>query len=340
MKLITFAIPCYNSAEYMGKCINSVLKAGNKAEIIIIDDGSKDNTGKIADEYGKEFPKIVKVIHQENGGHGEGVNQGILNATGKYFKVVDSDDWLDEHSLKLIIEKLEEFESKNIEVDALFTNYVYEHMNDEKTHSTSYKNYLPQNEFFCWDSVGKFSPSNYILMHTIIHRTDVLRKCKIMLPKHTFYVDNIFVYQSLPYIKKMYYMDVDLYRYYIGREDQSVNEKVMIKQIDQQIYITKYLVDLYDLSEIRKYNDNLGKYMLHYLSMMFAISFVFLMIDDTKESDRKIIDLKKYLKEKMPGCYRKIIYRSIAFFSNFHTKAGKKAVEKCYRILRKIYKFN
>ena len=89
MKLITFTVPCYNSAAYMDHCIETLLTAGEDAEIILVDDGSKDDTGKIADAYAEKYPTIVRVIHQENGGHGEGVNQGIRNATGVYFKVVD-----------------------------------------------------------------------------------------------------------------------------------------------------------------------------------------------------------------------------------------------------------
>ena len=95
MKLISFAVPCYNSAEYMKNCIESLLVGGDEVEIIIVDDGSTDDTGSIADMYLEKFPNIVKVIHQKNSGHGEGVNQGIMNASGVFYKVVDSDDWLD-----------------------------------------------------------------------------------------------------------------------------------------------------------------------------------------------------------------------------------------------------
>ena len=94
MKLLTITVPCYNSQDYMENCIKSLLPGGEKVEIIIIDDGSKDNTGRIADEYAAKYPSIIKVVHQENGGHGEGINQGLKHATGTYFKVVDSDDTL------------------------------------------------------------------------------------------------------------------------------------------------------------------------------------------------------------------------------------------------------
>ena len=92
MKLLTVTVPCYNSQDYMEKCIESLLCGGERVEIIVINDGSKDNTGAIGDRYAARYPDIVKVIHQENGGHGAGINAGLKAATGKYFKVVDSDD--------------------------------------------------------------------------------------------------------------------------------------------------------------------------------------------------------------------------------------------------------
>ena len=107
MKLITFTVPCYNSAEYMHVCIESLLKGGDKVEIVIVNDGSKDNTGEIADRYKEQYPDIIKVVHQETGGHGEGINQGIRNATGKYFKVVDSDDWVGEDALMALLDTIE-----------------------------------------------------------------------------------------------------------------------------------------------------------------------------------------------------------------------------------------
>lgn len=340
MKLITFAVPCYNSESYMKKCINSLLKAGNKAEIIIVDDGSTDKTAAIADNYAVEYPKIIRVVHQENGGHGEAVNTGLKNAEGKYFKVVDSDDWLDEGALLTVIEKLEEIEEKHINLDMFIANYVYEKVSDGTSRRMTYKSILPVDEFFSWEDIGKFSPPNYILMHSVIYKTEILRTSKLQLPKHTFYVDNIFVYQPLPYVKTMYYMDIDLYRYYIGRADQSVNEQNMIKRIDQQILVTKTMIQLYDVSEIIERNEKLGKYMLHYLSMMMAICFIFLTIDETEESLEKIKELKIFLREKMPNLYNRIIHRSIAFFSNIPTHQGRKAVVGVYHVLRKIYKFN
>ena len=111
MKYISFLVPCYNSQDYMEKCIESLLIGKDDVEIIIVDDGSKDNTGKIADRYAKKYPDTVKVVHQPNGGHGEGINTGLKVATGKYFKVVDSDDWVGEKAYKTLLKKIKNIDS-------------------------------------------------------------------------------------------------------------------------------------------------------------------------------------------------------------------------------------
>ena len=126
MKLLSIAIPCYNSEAYMEKCIESLLTGGEDVEILVVDDGSKDRTAEIADAYAEKYPTIVRAIHQENGGHGEAVNAGIRNATGLYFKVVDSDDWVNEEAYSKILKTLEELIRGPQTVDLLISNFVYE----------------------------------------------------------------------------------------------------------------------------------------------------------------------------------------------------------------------
>ena len=126
MKYISFAIPCYNSESYMEKAICSILAGGEDVEIIIVDDGSKDGTLEIAKKYEKEYPAIVKAVTKENGGHGDAVNCGLQAATGKYFKVVDSDDWVNKDALLKILETIKKFVDAGTEVDMVIANYVYE----------------------------------------------------------------------------------------------------------------------------------------------------------------------------------------------------------------------
>ncbi len=291
MKILTVAIPCYNSQDYMRHAVESVLVGGEDVEILIINDGSVDDTGKIADELEQEYPGIIRAIHQENGGHGEAVNAGIRNAKGLYFKVLDSDDWLDREALVKVMEKLRSFIREGRLVDMFLANYVYEKPSVHKHKAIRYEGVFPQEKIFGWSDIKKFKISQNILMHSVIYRTQMLLDCSLELPKHTFYVDNIFVYTPLPYVKTMYYMDVDLYRYFIGRDDQSVNEKVMMGRIDQQIKVNKLMIDAHDLNKIK--NKKLRDYMVKYLAMMMTVSSVFLIKEGSEESLEKRTELCK-----------------------------------------------
>ena len=126
MKLLSITVPCYNSQDYMEKCVDSLLAGGDDVEILIVDDGSADDTGRIADAYAARFPHIVRAIHQENGGHGEAVNVGLANASGLYFKVVDSDDWVNPEAYQVVMDTLEELTRGPQTLDMLITNFVYE----------------------------------------------------------------------------------------------------------------------------------------------------------------------------------------------------------------------
>ena len=228
----------------MRKCIDSLLIGGEDVEILIIDDGStKDRTAEIADEYEAQFPTIVRAIHKENGGHGSAVNTGIANAKGLYFKVVDSDDWVKQDAYFKILDTLRELAGGGQALDMLISNYVYEKEGERRKKVIQYRHILPVEKMFTWADCHHFIKGHYILMHSVIFRTRLLQECGLKLPEHTFYVDNLYVFEPLPYVKNMYYLDVNFYRYYIGRQDQSVNETVMISRIDQQIRVTRLMID-------------------------------------------------------------------------------------------------
>lgn len=337
MKLLTAAVPCYNSAEYMDHAIETLLSGGEDMEILIINDGSKDDTAKIADEYQEKYPSIIRAIHQENGGHGEAVNAGIRNATGLYFKVVDSDDWVDTQALQVVLKTLREMVENVVNLDMLVANYVYEKVSLNKQKVIDYRGAMPKDVLFSWSDTMRFRPSQNILMHSVIYRTKLLRDCGLELPKHTFYVDNIFVYQPLPTVKTMYYLDVDFYRYFIGREDQSVNEKVMIGRIDQQIKVTKLMIDSHDLLKIK--NKKLRTYMVKYLAMMMTVSTVFLIKENSEESLNKKDELWNYLKHTNKRLYKAVCSCVLGRSMQLKGKAGRKIIIWGYHITRRIYGF-
>ena len=338
MKLLTVTIPCYNSQEYMSHAIESALAGGNHVEILIVDDGSSDHTLSIANEYQKKYPDIVRAIHKENGGHGSAVNTGIQNAKGLFFKVLDSDDWFDEASLKKILHFIEYVAAESIPLDMIINNYVYEKPSLHKRKSIKYRSAIPCNKFFTWDEVKHFRMTQNLLMHSIIYKTKILKDCKLQLPEHTFYVDNIFAFCPLPYVKKLYYMNVDLYRYYIGREDQSVNEAVMTKRIDQQIKITKIMINSFHLDKIP--SKKLQSYMLQYLSMMMIVSSALLINEGSAENLAKRDNLWDYLKNTDKHVYYLITSRKLGFPSQFKSELGKKFIISGYHFFNRIYGFN
>ena len=338
MKLLSVTIPCYNSEAYMRNCIHSLLVGGEEVEIIIVDDGSKDGTGAIADEYAQKYPTIVKAVHQENGGHGEAVNTGLKNATGLYFKVVDSDDWVSISAYKEILKTLNQLAGARPTVDMLISNFVYEKEGSKHKKVMSYRSAFPQNRVFTWDDVKFLHKGQYILMHSVIYRTKLLRECGLELPKHTFYVDNIFVYHPLPYVKYLYYLDVNFYRYYIGRQDQSVNEKVMIGRIDQQIKVNKIMVDSYDLWKLQ--DRKLRKYMFNYLEIITVVSTVMLIRSGTEENLEKKRELWNYIKQKDLRLFHHLRNGIMGGTMNLPGKGGRKISIAAYKISQKVVGFN
>jgi Glycosyltransferases involved in cell wall biogenesis len=338
MKLLSVAIPCYNSEAYMEKCIESLLVGGEEVEILIINDGSKDKTAEIADLYEQKYPNICRAIHQENGGHGEAVNAGIRAATGIYYKVVDSDDWVNAEAYKKILTILRKITMSSSSLDMLISNFVYEKQGTNRKKVMHYRHIFPEKKIFTWDETRPLLKGKYILMHSVIYRTELLRKCELELPKHTFYVDNIFVYQPLPYVKNMYYLDVNFYRYFIGRDDQSVNEKVMISRIDQQIRVTKLMLGYYNLGKIA--NKRLKNYMYQYLEIVMAISSIMLIKSKTRENFDKKIELWNYLKISDKRLYRRMRIGFLGMACNLPGKGGRNISIVAYNLMQRFYGFN
>lgn len=341
MKLITFTVPCYNSESYMERCIDSLLTAGSDAEIIIVNDGSSDGTSAIAHRYEKAYPEIVRVIDKENGGHGSGVNTGLMLACGKYFKVVDSDDWLDRECLKKFMKLLRSWEKRNITLDLVIANYIYDHIYEpEKSFTAKYDNIFPVGKMCTWDDMGIWGPSQYLIMHALYFRTDILRKSGIVLPEHTFYVDNIFACQPLSMVKSICYLNMDLYHYFIGRDDQSVNESVHIKRIDQQIRVTEHILYNVDMRLCRCASKKLERYQLRFLSIMVTICNVYLLKTGTDEALIKREKLWRDIKAFDPNIYRYLKCRTMAGLTDLPTELGKKIAVKGYDIAKRIVSFN
>lgn len=342
MKLLSIAVPCYNSAAYMRNCIESLLVGGEDVEIIIVNDGStKDNTGEIADEYAAKYPTIVKAVHKENGGHGSAVNAGLAAASGLYFKVVDSDDWVKKEAYLQILDLLRDIVGGAQVLDMLISNYVYEKEGEKRKKIMHLRHILPKDKIFTWEDCHHFVKGHYILMHSVIFRTKLLKDCGMKLPERTFYVDNLFVFYPLPYVKNMYYLDVNFYRYYIGRADQSVNESVMISRIDQQLRVNKLMIDFLVEKgpEVRK-SKRLYQYMRNYLEIVTTVSSVLLIRGEEPEYLEMKQELWSYLKSKDICLYRYLRHGIMGGTMHLPGKGGRKISVEAYHICQRIFNFN
>ena len=338
MKLLSVAVPCYNSQEYMRHCVDTLLEGGDEVEILIVNDGSKDGTAEIAEEYQRNHPGVVRAIHQENGGHGAAVMTGLRNASGLYFKVVDSDDWVDSAAYRQVLETLRRFAAQPQPTDLLICNYVYEKAGARHKKVMRYTNALPQNRVFTWEETGHFLKGQYILMHSVIYRTQLLLDSGLDLPRHTFYVDNLFVYVPLPYVKTLYYLNVDFYRYFIGREDQSVHESVMIRRIDQQLLVNRLMIQQVDLQKVQ--NRKLQRYLFNYVEIITTISSVMLIRSGTKENLEKKRQLWGYIRQQNPWLYSRLRWGAMGQVMNLPGWTGRRIAISAYKISQKAVGFN
>lgn len=314
MKLISFAVPSYNSQDYLSHCIDTLLTGGEEVEILIVNDGSKDNTAAIADEYQAKYPTIVRAIHKENGGHGSGVNAGLKNATGLYYKVVDSDDWLDAEALKKLLATIRSHVEAGESADLYLCNFVYEHVNDNTAYLSEYTKNFPVEQFFTWKDMKPLHLWKMLLMHTLIYRTEAVRASGIVLPEHTFYVDNVFAFQPLPYMKKLYYLNVDLYRYYIGRSDQSVNVENVVKRYDQQVRVMRMMLEAYTYDELFAMDKQLRKLMVHCLTVIMVNTTFFTTAQDSPERRAAYNGMWNDLKTRDKKLYSYLRYHTYLFW--------------------------
>ncbi len=336
MKLLTVTVPCYNSEAYMEKCVDSLLKGGDRVEIIIIDDGSKDSTGAIADRYAEQYPDIVKVVHQENGGHGEGINSGLKHATGKYFKVVDSDDEVNDQFVAFL-DALEACDRSG-GVDLFVTNYYYVHTDGIGDRSINYSNVLPQNKIFSWSDTKRFLIHQMLTIHSCTFLTEAMRKCGTQLPRKVFYEDNLMVCRTLPYVEKMFYMNIDLYRYTIGREGQSVQDDVSRRRYTHHLQIAELAFKSVDLNQVS--NKQKLAYMKHELFMLFGIATIFSRLNKNAEADAALAQMWNNCiahDEKWGKHFRKY---TVLMFINAPGKPGQNFTAGIYKLANKVVRFN
>ena len=338
MKLLTVTIPCYNSEAYMENCLREIVPAGEELDVIIVDDGSTDSTGAIADRWAAEYPSIVRVIHQENGGHGEGLNQGIRHAEGIYFKSVDSDDRLDTDALKELLNRLRKHTDEEDQVDLIVNDYVYDREGERACFSVSFSKVFSPDRVNTWENCRHFSAWKQFMIHSMAYRTQMLRDMGLVLPKHTFYEDNLYIYRPLPYVKKILYLDKPLYGYFIGRADQSINEEIILRRLDQVTWIATEMITSYTWEEMDRQPKNLRDYMLNSIAaQLFTASS--LQYIGGEEGLKKNAEMRKAIRAFDETLYRKLKHTAAGRVALMESAQGHWLTVKFYRLGRRIIKF-
>ncbi|MDO5563792.1 MAG: glycosyltransferase family 2 protein [Eubacteriales bacterium] len=275
-KLLTISVAAYNVEKYIGRALDSYINTCvlDYLDIIVVNDGSDDNTKKIVEEYERKYPNSIRLINQENNGHGSTINKSIQLAKGLYYKIVDSDDTID----KIGLEKLISFIKNNRNIDIIINPFNYY---DFKTNNLiSIKYPFVDIKSVIFNKEQKFDELNIndINIHSITTRTDILKQKKEKIDENCFYVDVEYVIFQLKYIKNCISFDYPIYNYYIGDTNQSINIENLIKRREMHKKVLFRLVNYYnenfnDFSEKTKdiIKNRIGYFMYHqykiYLSM-------------------------------------------------------------------------
>ena len=336
--LVTFVVPCYNSASFMKRAIESLLAAKRHCEILLINDGSSDNTSEIAHDYARKYDD-VRAIDQENANWGGVVNRGLAEASGIYFKILDSDDYFESDALNQVLDALAETLENDEAPDLLITNYVYDHLASNSQRIMQYRSFFPQNRIFHWSEMGRQGQDKFIMIHAAWYKTSLLRESGVKLPTGVSYMDSLLLLHPMPYVKTLYYLNVEPYHYIIGREGQSVEIDVVKKHIDEQLLASRLAIEDIDYAPLYKDEPNCAMLMTGYVSCMMSTSTIHLFMIGTPEALSKNARLWDFLKTKNPTLYANVKH-SWAGRANRKSKLGRFLARRGYAIGRMIYKFS
>lgn len=339
-KTLTFVVPAFNMEEYLERCVNSLLSTQrtDDIEVIIVDDGSSDGTAKLADTYANRMPEVVRVIHQPNKGHGGAVNTGVAQARGMYVKVVDADDWVGPEALSRVMDTLRAQIDAETPLDLIITDYVYDKVGKRRKHVVRFNRVMDSDTVLSWDDLKRFGIAQYMIMHTLIFRTQVVRDSGMWLPEHTFYVDFIYSYQPFPWVKTLTYLDTPLYHYFIGRDGQSVQTDVMIRRIDQLRLVNQRMVEA--TPEPGTVPDGLYRYMIHFLAIQSSVTSVFLILSRKPENYAAKDELWEDIDKASPAIGSDVRHKMISRLLNLPGSIGRFIIRCGYHIANGVIGFN
>ena len=299
-KLLTIVIPTYNMQEYLHRCLDSLVlkdeQLMNQLEVLVINDGSKDNSSAIAHEYEAKYPNTFRVIDKENGNYGSCVNRGLKEATGKYIKVLDADDWFDTDEFAGLLTQM-----KNYEVDMFVTDYQHVDFNGKCLSKQKYP--LPYNSVLQFQNIN--SDALYLAMHAIAYSTTMLKEMQYKQTEGISYTDTEWASYPLHKVRTMIYLHCDVYRYLLGRDGQTVSASVSNKSAEHYVKLLKEMISYASAITV----ENYGKERLE--SQIAAMSGIvyrkFLVQQSIKDFSATLMnDLDAFIKNNRPDVYAQL----------------------------------
>lgn len=284
--------------KYLRKCLDSLIVSSEnmkRLEVLVINDGSKDSSSLIAHEYESRFPNTFKVIDKENGNYGSCVNRGLKEATGKYVKVLDADDYFDTIVFEEYLAKLEDIDADLIITD--FTKVDAEYHEEERvTYSTKYAN----NSFFGIEQLVQ-KQKNLVQMHAVTYKTSMLQKMNYRQTEGISYTDQELVLYPMAAVKTIIYSNMNLYQYLVGREGQTMDKKIRSKSFGAEIVIFKRLLEHYNKIEQSVYYNYITKAIQNRIRMIYETVLF-------GGVDYDLMAFDKYLKENCNYAWVEEIY--------------------------------
>ncbi|MBR2555223.1 MAG: glycosyltransferase family 2 protein [Aeriscardovia sp.] len=298
-KTLTISVAAYNVEKYIVKLLDSIIAAevNDDIEVFVVDDGGKDRTAAIAKEYEEKYPETIKLVQKENGGHGSTINKGIELATGKYFRALDGDDWLDSEVLKKVVTAL-----KQAEADLVIVDYMdaYEDGNYELC---TMKN-LSDGQFYDFDDIVDLI--DWSTYHYTIYRTSILQENNIRLTERCFYVDSEFCLFPIPHVQKVFYMHGPLYYYRLGYNEQSVSAVGRKKHITDSDKVSRNMLTFIRDNESR-ITPKKKQYLLHVTMRHLVRHYhALLLFEPTPEQKQKVLEFERFVKEYSKELYDQI----------------------------------
>lgn len=294
-KILSISIAAYNVENCLSIAMDSIVKAKHidDIEVLIVNDGSKDDTSKIGEDYERKYPCSVKLINKVNGGHGSTINSGLENATGLYYRSLDGDDWVDTDNLDQLVETL-----KVIDVDIVLCNYV-ESMGNEIIKMHDFDD-LSDGKIYEVTDIVKRIP--WMCYHSLIFKTSVVKENQLRIQEKCFYCDNEYALYPISYAKNIYYFSLPIYCYRIGIDEQSISASSRMKHIEDSKKISLNVLNFYELLKNKNgVEEEIIKYFQKNVSRICAWHFVSLLYfapDNSRKDDLKNFDSEICFEDK------------------------------------------